>query len=382
MALGTERPYSTFCLDDHESAERLRDEWAALFEEAAPRHPFLHPDWYLNWWKAFSRPEWAMRLWGVREGGVLRAVAPMYVSAERRWGGRDRVLRFWADPSSNRAGPLSAPDGSRGTLAALARAIEASGGWDVAVLEYLDLADPVSGAFHDGFVRAGCKVGVSEGYASPMLHLPNDPDDVDARLGSSFRQSLRRKLKATREQDARVVVREGADGMGPVFGLSKLTWQHEAGTGLESTSAFARFHRGIFQRPWLRERVRVALLEIQTVPIAFELNLQMDRTLYNLKVGYDPQHGALSPGIVLRHETIRAAIADGFEAFDFLGEAEAYKNHWADSVTRHGTSMVFPPTLRGAACHFVLFRVKPFLRRVPGVRRLARALRSVVPGAA
>lgn len=373
---GPTEPLSPFCIRDVEGAEALRDDWAELFEESSPRHPFLHGDWYLNWWQAFSQPEWDMRLWGVRERDKLLAVAPLYVRVERRWGRRVRVLRFWADPHSNRTGPLCAPDGSQPILDTLSRAIVDSGSWDLAIFEYLDLADTVIQGFIDGFAGLGCRVGISANYVSPKLHLPKAPEDVEARIGSSFRQSLRRKLKAAEKEGVGVAWMEGADGMAPAFQVSRETWQHEAGTGLDSTPALARFSSGLFERPWLKERVRVALLELKGTPVAFELNLRMNRTLYNLKVGYDGEKASLSPGIVLRHETIKAAVLDGFDVFDFLGETEPYKNHWANDVTPHSTATVFRPTVGGALLHFALFRAKPFLGGVPGVRRLARALRA------
>lgn len=159
------------------------------------------------------------------------------------------------------------------------------------------------------------------------------------------------------------------------FAVSRESWQHANGTGLDTTPESAAFFRGMVEDDWLRDRLRIPVLIRDGKPMAYEWNLAEGPRLFNLKVGYRPPSASLSPGLVLRHHTVAEAMAGGLEEFDFLGSVEPYKMHWATGTRRHGTLFVFRGGIRASAIHGVLYRARPALKRSGLAVRVVRALR-------
>ena len=60
---------------------------------------------------------------------------------------------------------------------------------------------------------------------------------------------------------------------------------------------------------------------------------------------------------------LHGAFAEGLEAFDFLGDRDAWKLDWTREVEGHAWLFVFADTLRGRLLHLAKFRVAPRLRR-------------------
>src|SRR5438270_8839342 len=73
-----------------EALERLRPEWAALWERTPTAGPFQHPDWLLVWWRHLGRGE--LLVLTVRDRADLVAVAPFYIHADAAQGVRQLTL--------------------------------------------------------------------------------------------------------------------------------------------------------------------------------------------------------------------------------------------------------------------------------------------------
>jgi CelD/BcsL family acetyltransferase involved in cellulose biosynthesis len=149
--------------------------------------------------------------------------------------------------------------------------------------------------------------------------------------------------------------------MDEVLALSEKTWQHANGTGIGSTPAVRTFYTSIAAESGLRGQLEIALLREGGKPIAFELNLAAERTVYNLKLGFDPGRADLSPGLVLRDAVLRRAIDRGISKFDFLGMAEPYKLHWTDTVRAHGNLLIARKGLAARSRWWLKFVAKPWL---------------------
>ena len=96
---------------------------------------------------------------------------------------------------------------------------------------------------------------------------------------------------------------------------------------------------------------------------------------YNLKVGYHRASNILSPGIVLRHHVLEHAVNTGFREFDFLGDVEEYKMHWACGVRKHGNILFVRRRGYWWACYRARYGAKRFLEyRLPWVLELKRVI--------
>lgn len=364
-------------LESTDAVRELSDEWTALLDGALDPHPFVSPDWLLTWWGAFGDPSWRMQFGVLRRDGALVGVAPLYVSKERRWGRTAQVLRFWENPYSNRIALLVsaeiAPDAIRELVEGLYSHLTV--GWDIADLGPMVLADETTqllvAELSDG--RAGR--AIVEGYASPYRDLPESAELLEQSLGSSFKKSLRRKINKANRSNVRIEITADPQQLPVAMEISEETWQHDAGTGIGSSQEIKAFYEGIAAAFGETGHLQLAFLSIDEIPIAFELNVTLARTLYNLKVGYLKTHNDLSPGIVLRHHVLCHAIEQGFEEFDFLGASEGYKLHWASGTRPHGNVLFARRRGYWWILYLLRYAARPFLQeKLPWVLHAKRQL--------
>jgi hypothetical protein len=125
--------------------------------------------------------------------------------------------------------------------------------------------------------------------------------------------------------------------------LSAKTYQDRLlGLGLPDTNTF----RGELRKHAERETMRGYLLFHSDQPIAFGYCASIGNCLRFVFTGYDPAFASWSPGIVLVHEMVRSAAAEGrFTVLDFgPGEAQ-YKRLFATASRLCATLFFFRPTL-------------------------------------
>jgi CelD/BcsL family acetyltransferase involved in cellulose biosynthesis len=202
--------------------------------------------------------------------------------------------------------------------------------------------------------------GIEDGLRSPYLRLPATWADLKEGLGRSFRKTLDRKLRKAGRFGASLRVRFVTDpDLREAFDVATRTWQHAGGTSIASTARLRQFYGELAAaRRWLQ----LAILELDGKPIAFEYNLLYERVVYNLKLGYQPQFAALSPGLVLQASVLQNAVEDGVRQYDFLGSDEDYKLHWSRTVRVHRRVVVFNHQVVLRVAHLVRWRVRPYLR--------------------
>lgn len=370
--------WSHTVISSREAAGDLFDEWASLFTRSVEPCPFVAPSWLLAWWDSFAVPEWEMRLLAVRVNERLVAIAPFYLVEDRILNFRVQSLRFWEDPHSNRVFPLldqaeAAPATERLVECLLSDpALQC----DLARLASLPLDHPATDILRETLGRKGVAHGIDSGFESPYRRLPSTWALFEATLSRSFRRTLKRRVNAAHREGFTLEISGDRSSVDEVLELSGKTWQHANGTGIGSLPEVRAFYTRVMETAERSGQLQVATLRVDQGPlIAFELNLEDDQTVYNLKVGYDPAYRSCSPGLVLREFVLRNTIASGKVEFDFLGEAEDYKLHWTDAVRPHGHITLWRSGAVGWLYVWAKFRFKPWLReRTPWVFWIKRRL--------
>lgn len=358
----------------------LREEWEHLYRRSGASHLFLAPAWVLNWQAAFGPGDAGIRVFTVRREGRLVGIAPCRVARERHWGRDVATLRLWADVNSNRTGVLVDPEGTPEVLAAMAGSVAEDPSWALAALEPVPLDATATRAWVDALEDHGLRAGLEPGFTSPYMTLSGTGTPPLDTVSASFRRNLKRKLNRAEREGCTVIRPPAEEAAAMAFAISRESWQHANGTGLDTTPESAAFFEGMVRDRGLRQRLRIPILTREGEPVAYEWNLLEGRRLYNLKVGYRSGDGRLSPGLVLRHHTVSDAVAEGLEEFDFLGSVEPYKMHWATGTRRHGTLFLFRRGFRARAIHTLLYRARPALKRSAWMTRAVRALKGAPTG--
>ncbi len=335
----------------HGQLAAIAGEWEELAERTGAS-PLMRPGWFEAWWDAFGVGR--LEIAAVRSDGRLAAVLPLCrrhlsLRSATNWHqmefaavAEDDVARarlFGALFEDERS-PVSIRflERSSSDYAACARAAYDRGGWVLTrVVE-----------------------------RSPYLILDGDweryVDSLERRRVADIRRRRRRLEEkgelVFRVSDGRERLQED---LAAGFAIEGSGWKQR--TAIASHPSTERFYtrvaRWAAQRGWLR----LAFLELDGRPLAFAFLLQTGAAAFQLKGGYDPQHRTLAPGILLRHELLARAFADGLRRFEFLGAEDPDKLIWTSTVRERMLIQAFPRSPLGAAAFVANAYGRPLARR-------------------
>jgi CelD/BcsL family acetyltransferase involved in cellulose biosynthesis len=325
-------------LHEVEQIDALAEEWDDLADrvDAAPWH---RPGWMRAWWPAFGRGR--LRLLTVRRGGALAAVAPfMDVS-----GGR-RAAANWHTPSFS----LLAADGdARAELCE--QLLHDRPAWLHA--PFLDAGDtePLLGAAALHRYRSLTRTVAR----SPYVPTECEPNGL-WRTGGVNSGSRVRRVERKRQQleETSTVEPCVADGDGDLaelldegFRVESSGWKAERGTAIVSSPATLGFYTDVARFGALRGSLRLFFVRVDGRMASFELCLEENGRLYNLKGGHDPAWRRYLVGFMTHRLMIEYAHERGLESFEFLGSDAPHKLEWTHVARERMLVQLFAPTPRG-----------------------------------
>ncbi|HXU11942.1 MAG TPA: GNAT family N-acetyltransferase [Candidatus Binatia bacterium] len=320
-----------------ERQERLVPEWSRLLEEAVTPEIFLSPEWILAWTRHFGDTRESFLVTARDDAGTLVGLAPL---RRRRLGPRalrgPSVLSFLGDQGvgSEYLGVLARESAERDFLAGLAR--ELQGEWALADLRGLRRDRPSTDLLLRSLGdRSKARIH-RERIPCSSVALPGDYEAYLASLASKFRTTLRYRtnklvknfkvnlVRTTREDEL-------AGHLARFFEMHQGRWVAEGHAGSFYHPRKRAFYRevaeGFLRRGWLR----FYHLEVDGVIRAAQFGFAFGRVLHSLQEAFDvdfrPQ-GVGGVGVVLRGMAIRESIAEGLQAYDFLGGTEDFKTRW------------------------------------------------------
>jgi CelD/BcsL family acetyltransferase involved in cellulose biosynthesis len=339
--------YTCETLLEHSAFESIRDEWDILHRAASEPLPTLTSAWLSAWWQAFGEEsQLSIRL--VRKNGTLVLGAPLCISRDWYRGRRVRKLHLLSNVWVDRSG-LLATGNWQSHLAIFVKLLMRQLGSEYDLLEFGPLASDsiLLSAFRKELTKYRALVEFVPSLRSPYMMLAGDWDNVLAQLSSSFRQTVKRKLRKIDNLDGvRFEVRHDPEVFAEIGQISLETWQHDEGTSMVSQLKIREFYSTIIERASQDQSLRVGLMWIKDQPVAFEFNLISQRTLYNFKLGFRKSHADLSPGLLLKVFVLKELLSElkglgGCGEYDLMGTDEAYKLNWSKNVRDHVRIIVF-----------------------------------------
>src|SRR5262249_34991104 len=133
--------------------------------------------------------------------------------------------------------------------------------------------------------------------------------------------------------------------------IEAAAWKGRAGTAIVCRRDTEEFYRRIALRAAERGWLRLHFLRVGGRRGAFEYGLQYAKRVYILKLGYDPEYARYAPQHLLSGMVIRDAIERGLSEYDFLGENDAWKQDWTDTVREHCWLYILRPELHLRLVH-------------------------------
>lgn len=308
---------STAVLQGVDGLERLAPEWRELVSASPSATPFQTLEWQQAWLRHFAGRA-RLHLIAVREGDDLVGLMPLF-QTQGVW----KALRAIGSGSSDYLHPLARAGYEDQVAAAVRESLEAVRGADLIDLHQIREDRPLSG-MPDSYLaieQARCLV----------LSLPKTYDEYLGMLGRSLRYDVR-KLDKDLFRNGRASVEQVApesidSGMSLLFEMHRKRWRKRGLPGAFLGRAEA------FHREWAHAASRegwlwLSLLKWEGETIGAIYAMTLGNACYYYQAGFDPDKGSISPGTLLVANTIRRAIDEGKETFDFLRGDEPYKMRW------------------------------------------------------
>lgn len=306
---------------DIEQFDQLKNDWEDVYSVDPHAHIFVSWMWLRSWFE-MTPYRWFVLV--VRPDGTSPYVAffPLMMRGLRIYKFSPiRVLHMGGRPFSYYTGFVCLPEYEEEALAAFARYIQQQLGWDRFQIE--DVLDPRLELFLDWFNDQ--KYDVRQFYSMPSLYIPL-PGTWDSYLqdylSSKTRKNLRRSIRNIENHSNLCITQAQEDTVESDIEVLLTLWQRRWGP-----KPMARWHRAILHRFFENNALWLRVLWDGPTPVAARAGIidPQKRTFYAYFICHNAEYAKLSPGKTLVGHSIRYAIENGFQAYDFLVGADDHK---------------------------------------------------------
>jgi CelD/BcsL family acetyltransferase involved in cellulose biosynthesis len=357
------------CIDDRWRFTALRPEWNELLRASAADCPFLSWDWMHAWSRHLAGTS-ALRILTVRDGHELIAIAPLRQTAARLSSLSTLEFLGTGEAGSDYLDIIARPEREADAIEALAQFAMSR-----RVAMRLSHLPPTSAA--DGLARELSASGwtasnVADGTC-PFIRLAGHTwDSYLATIGSAHRANVRRRLRGL-EKSFQVqfgLVTEEPDRCEALEALARFhdtRYVSRGGSTAFSSDGLRAFHDEVTRRGIDRGWLRLYTLRLDDTIAAVMYGFVSKGKFYFYQHGFDTQFQQHSVGLAVMALTIKAAIDEGLQEFDFLWGLESYKSLWSHDARVLRRIELYPAGLRGQIHHQVVEKTRQ-------LRRLARRL--------
>jgi CelD/BcsL family acetyltransferase involved in cellulose biosynthesis len=233
--------------------------------------------------------------------------------------------------------------GDAAALPALWQVLRDDTSWDVLELEDVPVTSPLATTLTELARVDGFRVATHAGLRSPWFDL----DGWESRLASKFRANLRRCAKNLGGATYERITRFDRAALDEGLSIERASWKGEHGTAIACDADRRHFYMALVRSLAPRGVVQLEFLRAQGRRIAFGIAMEDATTHYALKIAFDPEFRAFSPGHLLIERAAADAHARGLARFDFLGWTQEWKLKWTDRALEHVTPVIYRPGPRG-----------------------------------
>jgi len=333
-------------------AVRRTGDWQSWRELARDAPPFLAPEFLaLTAPLTTGTPMVALARGGERVVGALPFVT------------RDRELGAWSSDHTPGTDYLGSDEG----LEAIWRTLAHDRSWDELFLRKLS-ADSALATRLPALARAdGCPTVVRPAGRHRYFGLPG----FEARLEPRFRKNLQRCGRKAGGLALERIVRPTRQDFDEALALEAGAWKATAGTHIASDARVAHLYRALGRL--FGARSSLCFLRAAGRRVAALFTVEDARTLYALKLGYDPADAAIGPGHLMIWTVAADAERRGLGELNFVGTDDAWKQKWTDTTHELVSIRTYHRTARGLVYYGLREIVKP---RLPdSMRDLSSPLR-------
>lgn len=357
----------------------LEEQWYLLCQSSIELCPMMTFGWLIAWWKTFGEGLY-MHTITVWNKDVLIAAVPMAIK-QNRWGFLQRnILTEWVNTWVDRYIWLldrRYPDSLTCILDYLNKNKKM---WDELYLQRQPIDVQQTQKINQYFNSRPYHTIYEDDLQSPLITLPDSHEALINGLSRSFRQSLKRKVRAIekREDIKMWIAKDGTQCESAVIDISPHTWQHQQGSSMVATPEIQHFFHEVIQSAEKDNNLFAAIMTIDGEYAAFEVNIKCRDKLHNLKLGYKSKYADLSAGIVLKNFCLSRVMNNKqqniFE-YDLMGTTEAYKLNWTKQIRSHQAVHVIPKSFRNVFWAIKYQYKNWFRKKTPGLFAFMKSIK-------
>lgn len=304
-----------------EEFDQLKTNWESVY--AADPHAHIFVSWmWLRGWLAMAPYAWFVLALRPDKQSPYVAFFPLIMRGPRIYQFRPiRTLHMGGQPIATYTGFVCLPEYEEEALEAFAYHIQRQLGWDRFEMEAV--LDPRLDAFLKCFPQEEFDIRRTYGMPGLYIPLPDTWDDyLQQFLGSGTRQSLKRRIRQVKRLDKFSTTQVQADNVEMNIELLLTLWQKRWGP-----KPTARWRRRMLHYFFDNNNLWLTALWSGTIPIAALVALldRQKKTFTYYISGFNERFAKISPGRVMVAHSIRCAIEDGFQVYDFLTGTADYK---------------------------------------------------------
>jgi CelD/BcsL family acetyltransferase involved in cellulose biosynthesis len=334
----------------HVDVSGLAPSLAVDWNRLAGDVPCRQWEWLAPWWRHYSMPDAELFVLVVRDqAGDVHAIAPWYVRGSLAQG---RVVRFLGsgDVCSDYLTILTDPEHRAAAIKALVDYLTGSEAdeWDLIELTGVSTDDEAIGQFIDEMQRRDVVVHQQAGESCWRLKLPCDWDKYVSTLSKTRRERTRQIVRRT-FNTGRVSIKQAAneDEARELYELLvELHQKRRTSLGEEGCFAdprFTAYHREVIENFLGAGQLQLRGVFLDGRPAAIVYELVGGNTIYLYQSGIETDLLDERPGWLGTINSLRSAIDQGIETFDFMRGDEAYKASWgAQAVPMVETRLIAP----------------------------------------
>ena len=199
----------------------------------------------------------------------------------------------------------------------------------------------------------GCPVTIKPDTRHPYFALAG----FEAAMQPKFRTNVQRCARKAADLVLERIMSPSADDLADATRIEGMAWKDAAGTSIASDRRVAQVYEDLARFP----AASLYFLRSKGVRIATLFALEDRRTLFALKIGYDPAYASISPGHLLVWTVAKDAEARGLAEWNFVGREDEWKRRWTERVHEQVSIVVYRRSARGLVRHTLRDVIKPRL---------------------
>jgi CelD/BcsL family acetyltransferase involved in cellulose biosynthesis len=359
--------YEVEVIRDIDRFNSIAHEWDRLVDEWGSDRVFLSHTWFRTWWEAFGKGR-ELFVVTVRSNRRLVAAAPMMRTLASVCRLKAPTLHAIYNPHTPRYDLIVGNNQDPRLYEVIWKTLIDRSNCELIVLAQVPMQSHTILAMEKLAKHDGWLTGQWISPAAPYIPLGCEYSTFFQTLRSSSRFSLTKRhtrLNKVEPVEVEIVTRPDKveEAMRDGLRIEAAGWKGHRGTAMLSDPTVADFYVRLAKREAELGQLRLTFLRAGGKRVSFNYLLESGKKLYAVKIGYDPQYHAYSPGNMLLNLILKDACERGVEEYDLLGGDDEWKFEWTKEKREHRWLFLFRNGLRGRALHSLKFGVVPAVKR-------------------